>query len=431
MPRLLLVTSMFLPYLAADVHRARLLAAELPQHGWDVEVLVPGDSFQRSEHLEPNAELLSVQVPVHRAVPEWHAVFRMFNSQSLGFRAYRPLQRLGNQLLSKRHFDLVYFCCSQPMFFHLGVGWRKRNGVPFILDLHDPWYSPNLNKTSHLINWKRRLTNNLARLLERATIKEASGLVSVSPKYLETVNRRYRSNNWAALSPMHQATIPFGACEADFLAASELRRAQPCAHHGGTRTIVYTGAGGVIMEQSFREICRQLNEVCRQAPHIVANLQIKLFGTEPAAAGGAPVLSRVIHEEGLNGIISEHPERLSYLQALKHVKAADGLLVMGVDDAAYMPSKLFLYAMTGKPVLTCMRTDSVVNEYFNRQPGLGYLIQFGPGARRKEMGQKVLRFIEDVTTRRVVDRQPMLAEWLAPAMARRHIELFERCLASA
>ena len=111
MPRVLIVTSMFLPYLAADTHRARLLAAELPLQGWDVELLVPDDRFQNREHLEPNAELLTVDAAVHRAEPEWSGLFRLLNSRSLGLRAYRHVRRLGDRLISEQHFDLISFSC--------------------------------------------------------------------------------------------------------------------------------------------------------------------------------------------------------------------------------------------------------------------------------------------------------------------------------
>ncbi|MEO7972012.1 MAG: hypothetical protein ABIU84_00385, partial [Thermoanaerobaculia bacterium] len=77
MPRVLIVTSMSLPHLAADSHRARLLARELPELGWDVELLVPGGAFHADSSEEPHADLLRIEAPVHRAAPEWAAFFRL------------------------------------------------------------------------------------------------------------------------------------------------------------------------------------------------------------------------------------------------------------------------------------------------------------------------------------------------------------------
>jgi hypothetical protein len=159
-------------------------------------------------------------------------------------------------------------------------------------------------------------------------------------------------------------------------------------------------------------------------------LHIQLFGTEPSAAGQAPVLTRIIAEEGMKDIISEYPKRLGYLEALRRVMDADGLLVLGVNDAAYNPSKLFLYGLTGKPILACMRIDSVVNEYFTRVPDLGRLIHFETGSYNRSSSNlsSVLTFLKEVARQHIFDRRPMLAEWLAPAMARRHAEFFDTCI---
>ena len=433
MPRVLIVTSMFLPYVAADTHRARLLAAGLPAHGWEVELLVPEDSFQLSGHYEPNCALLAVEAPVHRAKSEWSGLFELLNSRSLGWRAYYPLRRLGDALLSDKRFDLVYFSCSQPNFFHLGVGWRQRFGTPFVVDLHDPWYSERLSKAKHLSRWKRIVANRVAATLERVTIKHASGVVSVSSKYLDALNARYRKCDFTALRPAHQAVIPFSASDEDFVAARKVAFPEVGSRTPETRTIVYTGAGGSIMEASLRRICRLLAEARKHSPSLLAGIRIQLFGTEPSAPGRVPTLTRVIADEDLSGLMIEYPARLSYLEALRRVMDADGLLVLGVDDPAYSPSKLFLYGLSGKPLLACMRTGSVVDEYFDDAPDLGHLTHFGgacPDAVSESL-PTMFAFLQQVARREVIDRRKMLAGWLAPAMARRHAEFFETCLANA
>jgi hypothetical protein len=433
MPRVLIVTSMFLPYLAADTHRARLLAAELPLHGWDVELLVPSEAFQNREHLEPNADLLALDTAVHRAEPEWAGLFRLLNSRSVGLRAYRPLRRAGDRLLAEQRFDLVYFSCAQPIFFHLGVGWRRRFGVPFIVDFHDPWYSPQTTNFGHLTRWKRLMSNYIAWYMERATLRAASGLISVSPKYLANLSERYQGYKWVSLQPKNQMAIPFAARDADYRAADQLSSAPLAFTPIETRTIVYTGAGGAIMDRSFREICRVLTEARTQSPSLFSGLRIQLFGTEPLAGGQTPVLTRIIAEEGMTDVICEYPKRLSYLEALRRVMDADGLLVLGVNDAAYNPSKLFLYGLTGKPLLASMRKDSVVNEYFAQVPTLGRIIHFESESSKRFSCNlpSVLTFLKDVAQKRTFDRRSSLAEWLAPAMASRHAEFFDRCIRMA
>ena len=430
MPRVLIVTSMFLPHLAADVHRPRMLASELPHHGWEVELLVPGADFHSADLLEPDQHLLDVVAPVHRAAPRWAGLFRLLRSNSLSWRAYRPMRMLGDSLLAARRFDLVYVSCSQANFFYLGAAWRKRFGIPFIVDLHDPWYSPLPQQAGHHSRWKRRLANEIARLMERATLREAAGLVSVSALYFEAVNRRYAGQTWESLQPLRQATIPFGASEGDYRAVRQVSSPRQGHEAPGIRTVVYTGAGGAIMADSFRALCRYLIQIREQSPALLSGIRFRLFGTEPAAAGREPVLSRIATEEGVSDLFSESPSRLSYLEALRWVDGADGLLVLGVDDAAYSPSKLFLYALSGKPLIACMKSGSTVGSYFASLPELGELVEFGFGAESSngEALRRVAGFLEDVGHRRTTDRGATLKSFLAPEMSRRHVELFDRCI---
>jgi len=430
MPRVLIVTSMYLPFQAADSHRARHLAQHLPSQGWDVELLVPAGDFQLADYFEPHAQLLALPVAVHFATQRWSAFFRLLNWRSLGWRAYLPMKRLGASLLSSGRFDLVYFSCSQANLFHLGVAWRGRFGTPFVIDFHDPWYVPALPTSSLPPTLKRRITNVLARYLERATVREAAGIVSVSPTYLETVNARYSGRHWQALAPERQVVIPFAASEEDYDAAGLVPGPRRPAPPTADRTVVYTGAGGEIMRASFSFLCRLLAEVRRQAPELLAGLQIRLLGTEPSAVARSPVLSRVIADFGLTDLIVEHPARVSYLEALREVAEADGLLILGVDDPAYCPSKLFLYALSGRPLLACMITGSAVDVSFENCPELGSLVHFctetsGPNS---DDVDRLSEFLRDVASRRSMQRRGTLDEWLGPSMATRHIGLFERCL---
>lgn len=431
MPRVLIVTSMLPPYLAADSHRARVLANELPALGWDVELLVPGDAFQSPWYREPDAHLLDIPAPIHRAPQAWTAVFRALKVRSAGWRAYVPLKRLGDELLGRGRFDLVYFSCSQPLFFHLGTHWRKRFGVPFVLDFHDPWYWPVLPKARHLQRWKWRVSNALAGCLERRTLSQAAGVVSVSSGYLSELAGRYAGRGFAFLRPQAQAVIPFAPLDRDFETARALPAPQDVGSRRGRRTIVYTGAGGEIMLKSFRALCARLAAIRRTDPGLLEGVRIQLFGTDPLPGEREPLLSRVSAEAGLSDVIEEYPKRLGYLESLRRVMDADGLLILGVDHVAYNPSKLFLYGASGRPLLACMREGTVVDAYFERYPQLGRMTHFSDDAAAAADGDvaAIRAFLSDVKQECPSDRGAAPADWRAAAMARRHVELFARCLA--
>ena len=108
---------------------------------------------------------------------------------------------------------------------------------------------------------------------------------------------------------------------------------------------------------------------------------------------------------------------------------AVGLLILGVDDPAYCPSKLFLYALTRKPLLACMVTGSTVDSYFVRDSFLGHLVHFGSGDAPTESGAKASldRYLGEVNDRCLRDRTSSIPEAQVSVMSALHAELFARC----
>ena len=139
-------------------------------------------------------------------------------------------------------------------------------------------------------------------------------------------------------------------------------------------------------------------------------------------------LELIATEYGLQEIVREEPTYIPYLVALQKIQVADGLLILGVDDPAYMPSKLFLYALTGKPLLVCLHPQSQAEEYFQKTPEIGHLIQFENQMTEESDLQSVKDFLDEVRQRKLMDRKKALNPWLSSAMSRQHVELFERCL---
>jgi len=124
----------------------------------------------------------------------------------------------------------------------------------------------------------------------------------------------------------------------------------------GKKRIVYVGAGGAIMEKGWREFLGQL----KKEP-LVKEVGIEIYGTNTAwKPGDRPYLQGIAEEMGLKGLLIEEPRRISYERSLALAKGADGLVVLGVDDPNYQPSKLHTYLATGLPVLILAREGSTL-----------------------------------------------------------------------
>jgi glycosyltransferase involved in cell wall biosynthesis len=424
--KVLLVTSSYAPAMPADSHRARQLAWTLRDAGWEVEVLAPGRAFQQPEWLNPAAQnLFAPDVPCHEAQPKFTQFFRLLGMNSLGWQSLLPLYLLGNRLLRSRQFDLVYITTAKFNLFCLGRFWQKKFGVPYVLDFHDPWHRPGKQRATSKHRFKFRIGMWLSRFMEKFAVSHVNGLVAVSPHYLAQLQQRYPTA--PAFKNNCSAAMPFGVLPQDYSVAN----CHPTTPHPIRRTIVYVGVGAEIMQKSFRRIAEGLARIKKNRPDILANCRIELCGTDGGwREGGRKILEATAVAASAGQMVTEDPRIITYEAAIAKALTADGLLVLGVDDPAYMPSKLFLYALTGKPLLTCMHAQSQVNGYFQHLPELGTLIHFdGPAETEAAEDASLLEFLRQVAERKTFARENVAAEFSAAAMALKHAELFEKILA--
>lgn len=424
-PRVLLVASSPPPYLPANVHRIRQLSWSLREAGWEAEILAPGEEFQNPEWKDPQGhELFPRNIPIHLARASRLDWLKMAGINGMGWRGWIPMARKGSELLSSGRFQLVYISTTQFNFFCLGKWWKKKHRIPYLLDIHDPWYRPNevIRTTSSRI--KAELGNRLAAILEKQAVVPANGLVSVSPHYLSVLQSRYPQAD--CFRKKNTAVIPFGFNEADFSWSPGSTTKQ------NQREILYVGVGSELMANSFRFLLETWKAVELKNPGLSQNIKIKLYGTDGRwRPGRAKILQELAEKAGWGGRVEEDPTILPYSRSLELMKQADGLLVLGVEDPAYMPSKLFSYARSGKPLLACIVEGSQVEDYFRATPEIGHLISF----RGKEKGSSgedgVAMFLQEVQARREFPRKDVAQKYSNTALSRRHAEIFTKILEEA
>ena len=428
----LIVTSSYAPAMIADMHRARLLAWELPALGWDVEILAPDISYQLSNCVDQDGDAFFCPgTPVHFAPPLGGTMRRLIRSSTIGWRALLPLDALAGKLFRQRKYDLVYFSTTQFNLFALGARWRARYGIPYVLDIHDAIYQaapPFFGGTPPGL--KRSINLWLLKNVEASAARAASALVSVSGKYLEDLQARAASGNPEGQAPVRHAVIPFGASERD-LAEAKSGMTAVGRRPDGVKRIVYVGAGGTIMARAFGELCRTLRELVAGGGMAKRRVRIELYGTMSTwREGDRKDLSRIAADAGVSEFVFEDSRRVSYRKSLELLLGADGALILGVDEEAYMPSKLYSYALSGKPLLGVFRQPSAVHRAFTRGSELGHLISYGKAGTSSEVGVSALeRFLDEVFAGVNIDRKNAIAEHLAPAMASRHADLFDACVA--
>ncbi|HVW19746.1 MAG TPA: glycosyltransferase [Opitutaceae bacterium] len=436
MKRVLIVSPHFPPINAPDMQRVRMSLPYYLQNGWEPVVLAVGPQWQDAVS-EP--ELLATLPPggrieYVRAIPPQLA--RRFGIGNLGLRSWPHLLRRGSGLLAREKFDLVFFSNTQFVTFALGPFWRKRFGVPYVIDIQDPWRTDYYERPGSRRppgGWKYQFARLQARALEGPTFLRAAGVMSVSPSYLEDLRARY-----AGFADIPQDVIRFGASRQDLEAA---RRISLPAHSfqrkPGEVHLLYTGASGPVMPHALTVLFTGLRQFRERYPDAARRLRLHFIGTSYVAPGrGKPSVLPVAELCEVADMIDEVPHRVGHLEALRLQLEADALLLPGSSDLAYSPSKVYPYYLTGKPMLGLVFRDSVMERLLD-ELGCAYLVRFRLNEPKDDAHAGLHRFLQlaldgfppGSLPQRNDERFNQL--YLVDELTRRQCALFERALAQA
>lgn len=215
---------------------------------------------------------------------------------------------------------------GSPMSDHLiGLELRRRLGVPWVAHFSDPWAdNPFLGHDP--------LTRRLNRALESRVLAEADRLVFTSEETVELVA--------GARAPgvREKARVLPHAFEAEAFEG-------PAGRDPGALVVRYLG--DFYGRRSPAPLFEALRRLLAAEPAVLEGVRFELVGSkgegqlEEAGAGALP--------EGL--VVSRPP--VKYLESLRLMKSADGLLVVDApaELSVFLPSKLVDYIGAGRPIL--------------------------------------------------------------------------------
>jgi hypothetical protein len=366
-PRVLIVSPHFPPVNAPDMHRVRVALPFFTAAGWEVTVLTVDDPTPLAP-VEP--ELLATLPPsisirrVRCLSRRWTGLLGINN---VAWRALPFLFLAGCRLLAGRRYDVVYFSTTMFLVLPFGRLWRWRYGVPYVIDLQDPWVSDYYERPGAPPppgGWKYRLARGMARALEGWTMRRVSHVITVSAAYLTALRGRH-----AFFKNIPATELPFGSPDPDLdRLRSTLAQRPPLLPHGGFR-LAFAGALGPGQFGAVENFCAALVMV-RQAGLAVS---AHFFGTsyDPAAR---PAVLDLAARYGLQGVILEQPSRLPYFDALQLTLEADVNLLFGSADLAFTPSKMLGVLAAGRPVLSIAPAGSAMLDRLGKlgQTGIAF-----------------------------------------------------------
>ena len=367
-PRHVLVVSPhFPPDSTAGTHRARLLAPRLREHGWEPTVLTV-DPRDYEGALDP---ALAASVPDDlrvvrsRAWPVW--LTRSLGVGDLGLRAFEGLWREASHLLAHERFDALFITIypTYPALLGPLLKWRFR--VPFVLDYQDPWVGAWGHSVGAGANgradFRSRASRFAATHLEPIALRSADGVTAVSRATFEQALERN-----PGARPLATAELPIGWDPRDvaFL-TSRAQSPRPVRGGDGLVHVVYVGTLLPTGLETFRAVCAALARLRARDAASAARVRLDCFGTSNQRSAAAPPRAVPIARElGVDDLVTEHPARLDYFDALQTLADATAVLLMGSSEPHYTPSKAFPAMLSGRPLLAIYHTDSPVCDLLRR-----------------------------------------------------------------
>jgi glycosyltransferase involved in cell wall biosynthesis len=343
-PRVLIVSPHFPPVNAPDMQRVRVALPYFVAAGWDVTVLTVADPTPTAP-LEP--ELLAT-VPAAVRVERAHCYSRRWTGllgvNNVALRSLPFLFLAGCRLLTARRYDVVYFSTTMFITLPLGRIWQKLTGVPYVIDLQDPWISDYYERPGAPRppgGWKYRYAQGLGRVLEGWTLRGAAGLIAVSAAYLDTVRQRY-----PALRTTPAIELPFGSPDPDLAQLRATRKERPPLLPAGGVRLAFAGALGPGQLAAVGVLFAAMAEARRAGQRF----SVHFFGTSYSHSG-QPATLALAAQYGLQDDVHEQPGRLRYFEALQVTLEADANLLFGSTDLPFTPSKILAVLAAGRPVL--------------------------------------------------------------------------------
>jgi hypothetical protein len=337
------------------MHRVRTSLPYFKQYGWEAEIVTVDPQYCDM----PTDGLLLETVPADIKIHTIKALKKEFTSKfgfgAIAFRSYWFYRKKVDELLKEKEFDLIYFSTTQFPICVLGPHWKKQFGIPYVIDMQDPWYSTYYNDKRQQPP-KYKLIYTLHKYLEAIAMKQVGGLISVSESYITDLKNRYPQ-----ISEIPSATITFGSFEPDMDLTIRNQSVFANLLDPGFKNIVYIGRGGGDMHNAITPLFKVFKQLVIIQPEIYGNIKFYFIGTSYAPKGrGEFTILPIARQFGIENNLIEITDRISYFHSLATLLQADALFIPGSDDPKYSPSKLYPYLLAKKPLLAIFNPASPV-----------------------------------------------------------------------
>jgi len=368
MKTVVIVAPCFAPSSYPPAIRTRFFASHLPEFGWRPVVLTVRPEFLEEPQDPEFLALLPPGLEIVRTPAISQRLTRQIGFGDLGLRSF-PFHYHELSNLCQKGVDAILIPGPPWYSFCLGPWVGRRFGIPYVLDYIDPWVDSVGARASPFTKaWAAR---QVALLLERPAAIGASKIIAVSEGTHETVRGRYPE-----IPAGRCMAIPYGFEPADF--ETIRHQGEISSHLFAFKEKINICCVGAMLPRAYgtlRAFFRAIRKA-QQTHSRAEQIRVHFFGTTYAVGSAArPLVLPVADDEGVMEWVTEHPERISYLEALKVLLSSNLILALGSSEPHYTASKIFPNLLARRPLLAVFHEASSVCDIM-RRAGSGRLITY-------------------------------------------------------
>lgn len=430
--RVLIVSPHFPPFNAPDHQRIRMSLPYFEAFGWNPWILTVETETIGGTKDPWLLRTVPETIPITQTPALPIKLTQRVGLGNIGWRCLPYFLQMGDRLIKEQKFDLIYFSTTVFLTMGLAARWRRRFGVPYVLDFQDPWrsnYYQNAPTTKRPGGrFKYGFAQTVAKTLEPRAMRQVSHVISVSAAYPQTLKQRY---SW--LRDDQFTVLPFGAPEADFEQLPTLGIKQRIFDpKDGKRHWVYVGRGGADMAFSLRSLFSTIRQERDRNPEVWKSIQLHFVGTSYATDDRAEkTIEPIAQELGISDLVREHTERIPYFEALQTLVDSNTIVLIGSDDPSYTASKLYPCILARKPILAIFHEASSVVSIL-RSTQAGQAVTFNAQTTCEQLQPAIAQALNTLIA---LPRsfQPAtdwsaFAPYTAKEMTRQQCAIFDRCL---
>ncbi len=343
MKKVLIIYPHWMPSNLVGAQRARLLANSLPESGWETHILAVDPKYYEEPLVPELLNLVKPGINVHLVAAK-PITSKNRLSGDLALRAFKNLKTKAIEIVKEEGIDFIWL--PVPSYYNalLGRPIQKATGIPYGIDYIDPWVNgfPGQDKLFS----KAWIANQLAKILEPKAVKHASLISGVAYEYYAPVLKR----NFPSGHIEHCA-MQYGFDVYDYTVEINPKVK---LWNDNEKAIIYAGAflpkSHLFIQQLFKAI-KQLSDENK----LPDKLKLCFVGT---GAYKEKSILEYAKTYGIEHLVSEQRERISYLEVIHLLKKAFGVMVIGSTEKHYTASKVFQSLLSKTPVYTIFHEES-------------------------------------------------------------------------